>query len=87
MTNYTATAFTLASNESSRFWGFFLFWSRLQYEGKVWGVIVAQNQTFRAAGANPRPFAADPWQLPVQTHKGWNTMILVGKFVQRIFNP
>ena len=45
MTNYTATAFT-ASNE---------FWSRLRYEG-VWGVVVKQNQTFRAAGANPRPF-------------------------------
>ena len=55
MTNYTATAFT-ASNESSRFLGLlFLFWSHLRYRG-VWDVVVKQNQTFRAAGANPRPF-------------------------------
>jgi hypothetical protein len=51
MTNYTATAFT-ASNESSRFWGFFFYFGRACGTG----VVVKQNQTFRAAGANPRPF-------------------------------
>ena len=88
MTNYTATAFT-ASNESSRFWASFFILVAPAVQGCV-GCCCKAKPDIQGRGCKSAAllFAADPCtSLPVQTHKGWNTMNL-GKQVrlQRIFN-